>query len=203
MRDLTIFEQRVWGVCLVVGQALMTLSTFFWQGHGYSVNVGTLIVLACVFWIPGMMGLFQLIKPRWPRLATLGLPLAIYGCVGGALFGFEGMYTALFAIPHESAMAAWAQSPLQFNLTIFWPGPLFPLTLLVLGLIYLYTKTTPAWVALLLAAGGIAFPLSRILRIEWIAHVADLLLFVPVLYLGFQLLTRKIADDEMREVTPG
>ncbi|MEZ4621976.1 MAG: hypothetical protein R2867_41595 [Caldilineaceae bacterium] len=59
-------------------------------------------------------------------------------------------------------MQTWAQYPLPFNLTLFWPGPLFPLTLLVLGVLYWYTKTTPWWVALLLAAGGIAFPLSRI-----------------------------------------
>ena len=190
-RYATSLEQQVWGLCLVVGQLLMTLSTFFWQGRGYGVNVGMLVVLACVCWIPGMIGLFSLLKPRLPRYTALGLPVAIYGCVGGALFGFEGMYTAVFNIDHEVALQTWAQYSLPFNLALFWPGPLFPLTLLILGLVYLYTKTTPWWAALLLAAGGIAFPLSRIPRIEWIAHVADLLLLIPVLYLGVLLMTQK------------
>ncbi|UFH52885.1 hypothetical protein [Spirosoma sp. KNUC1025] len=35
-----------------------------------------------------------------------------------------------------------------------------------------------------------AFPLSRIPRIALIAHVADTLLFIPIAYLGWQLLTR-------------
>ncbi|MEZ4678688.1 MAG: hypothetical protein R2932_31180 [Caldilineaceae bacterium] len=65
-----IFERRVWGLCLIVGHLLMTLSTFFWEGRGYGVNVGMLIVLASVCWIPGMMGLFGLLRPRLPLCNT-------------------------------------------------------------------------------------------------------------------------------------
>ncbi|MEZ4621977.1 MAG: hypothetical protein R2867_41600 [Caldilineaceae bacterium] len=101
-----IFERRVWGLCLIVGQLLMTLSTFFWEGRGYGVNVGMLIVLASVCWIPGMMGLFSLLRPRLPLYATLGLPVAIYGCVGGALLVLKACTQ-----PFTTSITMWQCKP--------------------------------------------------------------------------------------------
>ena len=89
------------------------------------------------------------------------------------------------------ARQGWAQYPLQVNLTLFWPGPLFPLSLLVLSLVYWRTKAVPLWVAGLLAVGAVAFPLSRIVRIEWVAHLVDLALLIPACYVAWRLFTRK------------
>jgi hypothetical protein len=140
-----------------------------------------------VLWIPGLIGLFGLLCTKMPRYATLGLVVAIYGAVGGAAFSFEGLYTAAFAISQEQAIAIWSAQPLPFNLTLFWPGPLFPLSLLVLAINLTRTKTVPLWAGLLLALGAIAFPVSRIPRIEWIAHSVDLLLLIPAAYLGWMM----------------
>lgn len=187
------FEQKTWGICLIMAQALMALSTFFWQGQEYGINAGTVITLSSVFWIPGMIALFSLVKKQQPVYATLGLLVAIYGCIGGALFGFEGLYTAIYQISQDMARQGWAQYPLQVNLTLFWPGPLFPLSLLVLALVYWRTHAVPLWVAGLLGVGAVAFPLSRIVRIEWIAHLVDLALLIPACYVAWRLFTRKPA----------
>lgn len=192
------FEQKVWSICLMLGATLMALSTFFWQGSEYNVNVGVMVALACTLWIPGMIGLFSLVKRRVPRYATLGLLIAIYGCVGGAFFGFEGMYTDIYDITQTVARQGWAEYPLHVNLTLFWPGPLFPLSLLLLAIVFFWTHSVPRWTAMLLGLGALAFPISRIFRIEWVAHGVDLLLLVPSLYLGW-LLWRQSAETASQQ----
>jgi hypothetical protein len=62
--------------------------------------------------------------------------------------------------------------------------------LLVLGITLLRTKAVAAWIAILLFIGAIAFPASRIPRIEWIAHIADILLLVPTVAMGITLLKK-------------
>ena len=84
--------------------------------------------------------------------------------------------------------AAWAQFPTTFNLTFFWPGPLFPLSLLILGAMLIRTKSIPLWAGLLICLAAIAFPVSRIPRIPLVAHAADVLMLVPLAYTGWGFL---------------
>ncbi len=53
------------------------------------------------------------------------------------------------------------------------------------------TRTIHIWVGLLLCLGAITFPLSRIPRIEMVAHIADILFLIPVVYLGIDFLGNK------------
>jgi hypothetical protein len=52
----------------------------------------------------------------------------------------------------------------------------------------LRTKTTKAWVAIMIIVGGLAFPASRISRNEWLAHLADIALLIPMCHLAMQIL---------------
>jgi hypothetical protein len=65
----------------------------------------------------------------------------------------------------------------------------FPLALVVLGLALARARIVPLWTALLLAAAGVLWPVSRIPRIEAIAYAADLAVLVPSVFLGVLLLT--------------
>jgi hypothetical protein len=185
-------ERKLWGLSLILAPALFATSTFFWvQANGrieYGAIGGTIIAIATVFWIPAFIGLFDLVKDRMPRYATWGLLVAIYGCIGGAAFGLEGLFAEAFRIPHDVRREAWAQFPTTFNLTFFWPGPLFPLSLLILGAMLIRTKSLPLWAGLLICVAAIAFPVSRIPRISLVAHVADVLMLVPLAYAGLGLL---------------
>ena len=185
-------ERKLWGLSLILAPALFATSTFFWiRTSGrveFGVNGGTLIAIATVFWIPAFIGLFALVKERMPRYATWGLLVAIYGCLGGAAFGLEGLFAEAFTIPHDMRREAWARFPTPFNLTFFWPGPLFPLSLLILGAMLVRTRSIPLWAGLLLCVAAIAFPVSRIPRIELLAHLADVLLLVPLAHTGLGLL---------------
>jgi hypothetical protein len=123
-----------------------------------------------------------------PRYATWGLLIAIYGCIGGAAFGLEGLFAEAFRIPHDVRREAWAQFPTTFNLTFFWPGPLFPLSLLILGAMLIRTRSIPLWAGLLICLAAIAFPVSRIPRIALAAHAADVLMLIPLASTGWGFL---------------
>ncbi|MFN8095444.1 MAG: hypothetical protein U0599_25055 [Vicinamibacteria bacterium] len=177
---------------LIVAPALLAASTFFWvRADGrveYGAVGGTLIAVATAFWVPAFAGLFSLVRERMPRFAAWGWLVAVYGCIGGAAFGLEGLFAEAFRISHDVRREAWAQFPVAFNLTFFWPGPLFPLSLLVLGAVLARTRSVPAWVGALLCLAAIAFPASRIPRIDVVAHAADVLLLVPLVYVGLGFL---------------
>lgn len=185
----TSLHPTLLGISAIVAPLLSALSTFFWQDGEYGVSGGTILTLAMVFWIPAFVALFGLLK-NMPWYTSIGLILAIYGCVSGVCFALVGVFSAAFDISKETYLATAAQQEyeLGFNLLLFWPGPLFPLSLLVLGAVLWRKKALPMWVALLLILGGIAFPASRIPRIEMIAHAADFLLAIPLIFVGYQYL---------------
>ena len=89
---------------------------------------------------------------------------------------------------HAESLARLARYPVVAN-AIFWiGGPAFPISLLVLGLILARTGVAPWWAGAMLALGGALFPVARIPRIEGFALCVDLLMLIPAVYLGFNML---------------
>lgn len=181
-------QELWWGCCLIAAPAISALSTFFWQDGEYGLIGGPILVLGCVLWIPAMTGLFNLLREKMPFYAVIGLWLAIYGCVGGAMFGAEGFFNIVYGITDAQSAQAYEAYPFGFNVLLFLPGPLFPLSLLILSIHLIRHKAVPLLVGLLLALGAAIFPFSRIPRIELIAYAADLVLFLPAAYIGWSYL---------------
>lgn len=180
------------GVCLIVAPAVQALSTFFWDGHRQGVTTGALIVIATVCWITGVVAVFRLIEQRVPRYAAIGLPLAIYACVGGVSFGVQGMNEELFNVSHAEAVRLLNEHPLAAFVAFWTAGPLFPAGMFVLGLVLARIRAVPVATGLLISAGAIMFPLSRIPRETLIAHLADLVLLAAFAHLGFLLAAGKM-----------
>jgi len=132
-----------------------------------------------VFWSVGFVGLFSMFRENNPWYARLGLLYAFYGVLGGIAFGFEGLFSQLFGV-EKAGVDAFERFPLQLNLVLFWAGPAFPLSLLVLGVMIMVRKVQPWWIGLFMCIGAVAFPVSRIMRIAWVGHAADLILLVPL-----------------------
>ncbi|GAB3496598.1 hypothetical protein GCM10027341_15620 [Spirosoma knui] len=181
-------ERQLWGVSMIVAPSLFAVSTFFWHNGEYTITGGTLLVVATAFWIPAFIGLFTKLKMTMPRYAVWGLLVAIFGCISGSNFGMRGIYAEVFGISKEELMREAAAHSVSFNITMFQSGPLFPLSLLVLGINLTRKEVVPKWVGTLICVGAIVFPVSRISRVDGIAHVADLLLFIPIAYLGWKML---------------
>ena len=97
----------------------------------------------------------------------------------------------IFNIAHQQYLHTLSNHPVTSQILLFAAGPLFPLSILLLGINLVRTKTVHVVIGMLLCSGAIAFPLSRIQRIEIIAHIADVLLIIPTVYLGTSFLSKK------------
>ena len=175
-------ECFLYGISMALAASLFFFSGFFWIDAEYGVTGGTLLNLGASCWIPAFIGLFTLVKPKLPVYATWGLPFAILGCLAGANFALVGVNTEIFHLSHRAYLDGYSQYPLSANLLLFWTGPLFPLSLLLLSVQLIRTRTLDSRAAILLGLGSIAFPISRIGRDPWVTHVADLLLVLAMAY---------------------
>lgn len=183
------FNRTVQGASLIAGPALTVVSTFLWDADGrHGVTGGALAALSSVVWLYGLLGLWDRLRPERPGWAALGSLAAIVGCFGGIAFGLQGFYEAVFGLTGDQSLDALAEHPVAAQLVLWLPGPAFPLSMIALGLALALTRKAPLWTAVLFAVAGAAFPISRIPRIEAVAHVADLLLLIPSAYLGVTLL---------------
>lgn len=183
------FNRAAQGAGLIAGPLLTVVATFMWDDDGrHGVTGGALAALASVAWVYGLLGLWDRLRPERPVWATLGSLAAIVGTFGGIAFGLQGFYEGVFGLSGEQSLDALAEHPVAAQLVLWLPGPTFPLSMIALGLALAFTRKAPLWTALLLAAAGALFPVSRIPRIEAIAHVADLLLLVPSAFLGVTLI---------------
>ena len=181
-------SNTVYGLSLLLAPLLMFISGFFWIDGEYGVKGGTILIISTVFWVISMVYLFGLIKLR---IAKWVMMFSIFGFISGALFGFVGVMAEIFNISHQSYIDAFGKYPTSTGILLFWSGPLAPLSLILLGVFLIKTKAAPAWVAILFILGGIAFPISRISRNDWLAHGADLLLLIPMWYLAIQIFAGK------------
>lgn len=191
MKETLPAEKTVWGLSLIIAPALMAVSSFYWYNGRYSATGGTLVVLFSLFLIPAFMGLFSLVKNKYPRYAAWGLLVATIGCIAGANFGFADFYAYAFNIPHQTYLDTLSKYPVAANLLLFQTGPLVPLSLLVLAVVFLRLRVVDTWLAVAMCAAAIMFPLSRIARNEALAHINDALWFTSLAYVGIKMLANK------------
>jgi len=182
------YEKNFQGFSLIVAPVLLGISTFFWNNGEYNVTSATLLIVSLFFWIPALTGLFAMLKEKMPQYAVYGLWVAVFGCISGVCFGFLGYLTTIFNISHETYLKTLSDYPVTSQLLLFATGPLFPLSLVLLG-INLIRTTSGIWIGLLIFLGGIAFPAGRILREPMLAHVADLLLLIPCFMVSIRLVS--------------
>ena len=181
------------GGCLVAAPAVQGVSTFFWNDGDQGIAAGALIVVATVFWVTGLAALFRLVETRAPRYAAAGFPLAVYGCVGGAAFGVQGLCEELFGVPHDRAVDLLRDHQAAAGAAFWFAGVLFPISVFVLGAVLIRLRLVPLPAAVLLPVGAVLFPLSRIPREVVVAHLADLVLLLPFAYLGVLMAIGRLA----------
>lgn len=187
---ITTLQKKIEQFSLIVAPILFGASTFFWVNAEYSVTSATLIILSMFFWLPAFAALFNLMKTSMPRYAVWGLWVSYFGCISGVCFAFLGYITTILNVPHEQYLEALNNYPLSSQLLLFASGPLFPLSILLIGIQMIRKRVVPISVAILLCIAGIAFPVSRILRIEWAAHIADIILLIPCVIISIKELKK-------------
>jgi len=183
-------EKKVEGLCFILAPLLFAASTFFWRDGEYGMEAAILIIFSMFFWIPGLTGLFSLVRNEMPRYAVWGLWVAVFGCISGICFAFLGYLATVFNISHEQYLNSLSHYPVTSQILLFGSGPLFPLSILVLGINLMLKRSLPAWICILFCFAAVAFPLSRIPRIEWMAHIADLAMLVPSVAIALGMLRK-------------
>ena len=136
-----------------------------------------------------LYGLCLLLAPLLLAAATVG----VLAAVAGTNFGVQGIYRAIL----DTTVAVGALAPAEVAAAVvafYLPGILFPLTLLVFGGLLLRARVVPVWCGVLICLGAIAFPTSRIPRIQWIALLADLSLLVPLFWMSWQHFRRGLGQ---------
>ncbi|PKW16957.1 hypothetical protein [Saccharopolyspora spinosa] len=187
--------QRLQAVALFLGPVIFAASPFFWVDGHYGVTGGMLIALSTVPWVYGLIGEYERFRERVPVLAGLWLLLLLVGMFGSIAFGLQGFFEGVFGISDRASLAALDDYPPQSLFVLWLPGPSFPLALLAFGAILGWTRMSPRWVAVLLCLAAIIFPLARVLRLDWVAYIADLLMVLPFCRLAWHAWQRPVAAD--------
>lgn len=182
-------EKRVEGFCLIMAPLLFAVSSFFWENGEYGVESAMLIIFSMFFWITGLTGLFSLVKNDMPRYAVWGRWAAVFGCISGVCFAFLGYVVTALNISHEEYLKLLSEHPLTSQVLLFGSGPLFPVSILILGIILMLRRSVALWISISLCVAAITFPFGRIPpRTEWLAHLTDLALLIPSIAIGWKYL---------------
>src|ERR1700744_720306 len=141
-------NSKLYAAPLFLAPLFYTASTFFWQvGGQYSVTSGTLIIIGSIFWVIAFAVLFESLKEKTPYYAAIGFLISVYGCLcGGVAFALRDIYALVFNVSHQTMLNAFAQHPVFTNIVFWIGGPALPISLLVLGIMLIRTKTVDLWV---------------------------------------------------------
>ncbi len=155
---------------------------------GYKAVLNAVLMIAAVF------GISQLLRARADWIGLLGGAFALIGWTASARIGVLIQLTAL----SESGVAAVSPNlseVLMQSAPAVWTsivpiGIFFPIGLLTLGLALAWARPVHWWIGLLLALGGILFPIGRAAGQVWAIIACDIILGAAFALIGWQILTR-------------
>ncbi|MFF8764072.1 hypothetical protein ACF07Q_06120 [Nocardiopsis dassonvillei] len=189
-----MFTQRLQAVALILGPVVFAASPFFWNNGHYGVTGGMLIALSMPIWVYGLLGEYGRLREHIPRISGMWLFVLLVGMLGTISFGLQGFFEESLEMVDRISLESFLSYPPQSFLLLWLPGPAFPFSLLVFGLMVGWTRISPRWVAVFICVAAVAFPVGRVLRLEWVAYIADLLVIFPFAYLAWHAWRR--AGDE-------
>lgn len=190
-------QRQVYGTSLLLAPLLLAASTFCWIGRDVGIAGGTLAVVSAVFWIAGLLGLVEWLRPHRPRTAAVMTVIVIYAVIAYNNFGMEGIYQEALKVVGAGEVSRPALrnafGPASLLIVMLLPGGMFPLSIVVLSVLLWRVKAIPAWCMIVLCLGGLSFPVGRIPRIPAIAHATDLLLLIGVAPVAWRYLRSRPA----------
>jgi hypothetical protein len=156
--------------------------------------VGFLAVLNAALMPGAILGLSQLLRASADRAGLLGAAFVFIGWAAATRIssviqlhavlsaGVEGVPASALESIFKSAPVMWA--------SMFPVGLFFPFGLITLGVALFRWRPVNRWFGLLLALGGLFFPLGRAVGIEFAVIASDIALGAAFAALGWQILIR-------------
>jgi hypothetical protein len=169
-------------IAAIVGPLFLVASSVAWLGDDREELRGILTFWTFPFMALAVYGVAGRLQGRSPIGRAVVTALVAIGACAGA-----GFATEVSMVEHFGVERLMEQDTPSAFLGLGIPGPMFPLGLVLLGLLSFRHRTLPRPQALLLTAGGVLFPLSRIPQTAPLALAADLLIlaaFAPVAFAG-------------------
>lgn len=184
----TQLQQNIWTASMIAAPLILAIAQFYWVDGVLTATAGALQVLSFLCWIFAFQGMFHHIRHAYPNYAVWGFCLAVYGCLAGNNFGVDGIYIDAYKVLVNDPTARFSAKTGGAALVAFFiPGILAPLSWFVLGALFLAHRKVPAWVAVLLMIAAVGFPLSRMPRIGWLAHLDNALLLISMVLIALRL----------------
>jgi hypothetical protein len=172
---------RLVRVAAVVGPLVLAASSVAWLGGDDTEEArGILTFWAFPFMALAVAGIAARLQARSPAGRAVVTALVAIGACAGA-----GFATEINMVEHFGVERLMEQDTPSAMLVLGMPGLCFPLSLIALGLLSFSYRTLPRAQALLLAAAGVLFPLSRIPQVAGLALVADVLLIAALAPVAF------------------
>ena len=160
----------------VVGPALMLASSVAWMAGDDAAELrGILQFWALPFLLLGLLGLVALLEGPAPRARAVVTALLAIGACAGASFAQE-----ILMVEHFDVERLMGQETPSAMVALGLPGLMFPLSIVLTGLLSYVHRTQVPLRAGLLALGGFLFPVSRIPQVAGIAVLADAVLLVAM-----------------------
>ncbi|CAN5530808.1 hypothetical protein BH20ACI3_BH20ACI3_28970 [soil metagenome] len=189
------------GVSLIVLAVVFLLNTLTGMMTGVSAPsqatsalAGFTAVVNMVLMIASVLGIMQILRARADWIGLLGATFTLIGQTAASRMGViiqlyalsesgtAGIPPNLLEILSKSAPLVWA--------SIVPIGIFFPLGLIMLGIALVWARPVNRLFGLLLAIGGVLFPIGRALRMAWAITACDIVLGVAFALIGWQILTR-------------
>lgn len=164
-------------VTFYVAPELLFLSSllyiFFGQGMNNGLSGGLVQCLAMFLFIFPVLTLTSIMSAQMPRLSVLFRFLLVLGCLMGFTFGIDSILNA--TQPNSFSLLEMDKT---ISAMLWILGPIWPLCLGILGIIFWIKRILPTLPSVLLALGGFSFPLGRIPDIAIIYVFTDLFLII-------------------------
>jgi hypothetical protein len=162
--------------------------------HTTITIIGFVAVLNAVLMPFAILGLAQLLRARADRVGLAGVFMVLVGWAAATRIsvviqldmllsaGVEGVPAPALGSIFTAAPGVWV--------SIFPVGLFFPLGLITLGLGLFRWRPVNRWFGLLLALGGLLFPVGRAVGIGFAITACDIALATAFAAIGGQILTR-------------
>lgn len=176
------------GFSMIAGPlVLLTSSILYATGKGMnSDELGGLVQIFALFiFIFAVTGVTELLAVRTPGLAITLRVTGVLGCVYGVIFGVDSMLQGATGKGIVAQVGAMGE-------LITYPGIIFPLTIIALGVALWRSRILPAPVAVLLILAGITFPMGRIPDIAVFYFISDALFVLSLGWTGRRLLSGQL-----------
>ncbi len=189
------------GVSLIVLAVVFLLNTLTGMmtkisapSQATSALAGFTAVVNMVLMIASVLGIMQILRARADWIGLLGATFTLIGQTAASRMGVIIQFNALSesgtsGIPPNLPEFLSKSAPLVWA-SIVPIGIFFPLGLIMLGIALVWARPVNWLFGLLLAIGGVLFPIGRALGMAWAITACDIVLGVAFALIGWQILTR-------------